>query len=221
MKEVKNELFENSFDYLLIGDLEENAFKLIKNLKENLDITNIPGLITKNVENLNLSFHENLDELPFPAWEEFPIKNYWQLGYAHGQSQAIDFYQFRLQRLPYPCGFCIVPDINDRRWRSRSPNSILNEIEYFKKIFSVSEFHFEDLNPTVNDKRTKALCKSLIENKLKIKWKIVAGTKVESIKIDTVELLSKSGCKYVSISPESGSEKVMKKSINRLTMIMQ
>ena len=74
LKEVKNELFENSFDYLLIGDLEENAFKLIKNLKENLDITKYTGLISKNVENLNLSFHENLDELPFPAWEEFPIK---------------------------------------------------------------------------------------------------------------------------------------------------
>ena len=39
----------------------------------------------------------------------------------------------------------------------------------------------------------------------------MAGTKVESIKNDeTVELLSKSGCKYISISPESGSSEVMK-----------
>ena len=39
----------------------------------------------------------------------------------------------------------------------------------------------------------------------------MACTKVESIKNDeTVELLSKSGCKYISISPESGSSEVMK-----------
>ena len=212
LKEVKNELFENSFDYLLVGDLEKNAFKLVKNLKENLAITNIPGLISKNIENLNLSFQENLDELPFPAWEEFPIKNYWQLGYAHGPISSDRFLSIQTSRgCPYPCGFCIVPEINDRRWRARSPNNILNEIKYFKKIFSVSEFHFEDLNPTVNDKRTRALCTSIIENKLKIKWKIVAGTKVESIKIDTVKLLSESGCKYISISPESGSKKIMNK----------
>ena len=79
----------------------------IKNLKENLDITNIPGLITKNVENLNLSFHENLDELPFPAWENFPIKNYWQLGYAHGPISS-KILSIRIKGCPYPCGFCIV-----------------------------------------------------------------------------------------------------------------
>ena len=41
--------------------------------------------------------------------------------------------------------------------------------------------------------------------------KIVAGTKVESIKkTSTVELMARSGCKYISISPESGSMKIMK-----------
>ena len=47
---------------------------------------------------------------------------------------------------------------------------------------------------------------------MNITWKIVAGTKVESIKkTSTVELMAKAGCKYISISPESGSMKIMKK----------
>ena len=76
----------------------------------------------------------------------------------------------------------------------------------------LKEFHLEDLNPTVNDKRTKSLCEEIIKQKIKIKWKIVAGTKVESIKDDqTVQLMSKAGCTYVSISPESGSKDLMKK----------
>tara|TARA_B110000259_G_C13902544_1_gene357491 strand:- start:226 stop:855 length:630 start_codon:yes stop_codon:yes gene_type:complete len=51
----------------------------------------------------------------------------------------------------------------------------------------------------------------MIKEKLDIKWKIVAGTKVESIKDEeTIELLSKSGCNYISISPESGSKEIMK-----------
>lgn len=212
LKEVKNELFQNSFDYLLVGDLEKSSYSLIDKLKNNLDISSIPGLISKDIQNLNLSFEQDLDQLPFPAWEEFPVKNYWNLGYAHGPISSNKFISIQTSRgCPYPCGFCIVPDINNRRWRSRSAESVIKEIEHLNTKFDIDEFHFEDLNPTVNDKRTKSICEGIIKKKLRINWKIVAGTKVESIKIDTVRLLKDSGCKYVSISPESGSEKVMNK----------
>ena len=55
----------------------------------------------------------------------------------------------------------------------------------------------------------------IINRKLKIHWKICAGTKIESIKNEeTIDLMQKSGCRYISISPESGSKNVMK-SINK------
>ena len=87
----------------------------------------------------------------------------------------------------------------------------MDEIEHYIKNYDVKEFHLEDLNPTVNEVRTKELCEEIIKRKLNITWKIVAGTKVESIKqTETVDLMAKAGCKYISISPESGSTKIMK-----------
>ena len=59
---------------------------------------------------------------------------------------------------PYPCNFCVVPKTNDRKWRARSPENTVAEIKYWKRKLGIDEFHFEDLNPTVNDKRTKKLC---------------------------------------------------------------
>ena len=116
---------------------------------------------------------------------------------------------------PYPCKFCIVPELNNRKWRYRTAKNIVDEIEYFKNNYSVNEFHVEDLNPTVNDKRTREICNEIINRKLKIHWKICAGTKIESIKNEeTIDLMQKSGCRYISISPESGSKNVMK-SINK------
>ena len=51
-----------------------------------------------------------------------------------------------------------------------------------------------------------SICSEIIKRNLNISWKIVAGTKVESIKKEqTVDLMAKSGCKYISISQESGS----------------
>ena len=47
--------------------------------------------------------------------------------------------------------------------------NVLKEIKFWQEKLGVNEFHFEDLNPTVNDKRTKEFCKFLIkENKLQL-----------------------------------------------------
>ena len=212
LNEIKNEFLQIGVDYIVIGDLENSALELFKNINNKDYLKKINGIISQDFRNQKINFVENLNSLSFPAWDEFPLDNYWDLGYSHGPLSSKKYLPILSSRgCPYPCNFCVVPNTNDRKWRSREPQNIVDEIQYWKEKFNVTEFHFEDLNPTVNDKRTKQLCNLLIQKNLKITWKIVAGTKVESIKNDeTVELLSKSGCKYISISPESGSSEVMK-----------
>jgi len=213
---IKEEFFNLGCDFILIGDLEYISVELHNNLKKIDYLKNLNGIITKNFCNDKINFVENLDDLSFPAWEDFPLENYWKLGYSHGPLSNNKYLPILGSRgCPYPCNFCVVPKTNERKWRSRTPENIVKELEYFKKNLKVVEFHFEDLNPTVNDTRTKDLCNLIVERNIQIKWKIVAGTKVESIKdFETVKLLKNSGCNYISISPESGSQELMK-SINK------
>jgi radical SAM superfamily enzyme YgiQ (UPF0313 family) len=45
---------------------------------------------------------------------------------------------------------------------------------------------------------------------MKIIWKLSSGTKAETIREEaTLELMARAGCRYISISPESGSAKVL------------
>ena len=208
---IRNEFLNIGCDYIIVGDLEKSALQLYNNLNQKEKIQNIQGIISKEFVNDKINFVENLDSLHFPAWEDFPLENYWELGYSHGPISNKKYLPILTSRgCPYPCNFCVVPKTNERKWRSRTPNNMLNEIKFWQNKLGITEFHFEDLNPTVNDKRTKEFCKLLIKENIKIEWKIVAGTKVESIKDDeTIELLSRAGCKYISISPESGSKQVM------------
>ena len=216
LSKVKEEFIDLGCEYILIGDLENISVDVYNNLGNEVFLKNINGIITKNFCNDKINFVENLDTLNFPAWEDFPLENYWMLGYSHGPLSSKKYLPILSSRgCPYPCNFCVIPKTNERRWRSRSPKNVVDELEYFIKKFDVKEFHFEDLNSTVNDNRTKELCNLIIKRNINIKWKIVAGTKVESIKNeDTVKLLKDSGCTYISISPESGSVELMK-SINK------
>ena len=212
LSNIKNEFLDIGCDYIIIGDLEKPALELYNNINKPDLIKNIGGVISKEFNNDKINFVEDLDLLDFPAWEDFPLKNYWELGYSHGPLSNKKYLPMLTSRgCPYPCNFCVIPKTNERKWRSRTPKNILDEIKFWQKKLGVKEFHFEDLNPTVNDKRTKEFCNLIIKENIIIEWKIVAGTKVESIKDDeTIELLSRAGCKYISISPESGSKEVMK-----------
>jgi radical SAM superfamily enzyme YgiQ (UPF0313 family) len=80
-----------------------------------------------------------------------------------------------------------------------------------KKIFGVEEFHLEDLNPTIDKKRMQNLAEEIIKKKLKIIWKIGSGTKIETVDEETLTIMAKSGCTFLSLSPETGSIELLKK----------
>jgi radical SAM superfamily enzyme YgiQ (UPF0313 family) len=76
-----------------------------------------------------------------------------------------------------------------------------------KNKFQVDEFHFEDLNSSVSTNRLLELAEKI--QSLSITWKIVAGTKAETLdSFDTLKKLFDSGLRYFSFSPESGSNRV-------------
>ena len=211
LKKVSQEFFNIGCDYLLTGENEISISEIYLSIKKNKTLNNITGLISTTFSNPK-NIIDKLDDLPFPNWDKFPLEKYWSLGHAHGPLSSKKYLPILTSRgCPYPCKFCIVPELNNKKWRYRSAKNIVDEIEYFKKKYSIDEFHIEDLNPTINDNRTRKICYEILKRNITIKWKICAGTKIETIKNEeTIDLMFKAGCKYISISPESGSKEVMK-----------
>jgi anaerobic magnesium-protoporphyrin IX monomethyl ester cyclase len=213
LRPVAQQLFAAGADYLLSGEAEERAVRLIAALEQGAGgdvLAEIDGLSSPGLDNPVKAYNWELDQLPFPAWDLFPLEGYWSLRFAHGPQSAKKYLPMLTSRgCPFPCRFCVVPATNARTWRFRSGGSVADEMAYMKERFGVTEFHWEDLNPTVNDRRMHALCQEIIRRDLGVTWKIVAGTKVESMRTEeTVELMARAGCRYISISPESGSKRV-------------
>jgi len=211
LRKVKNDFLKIGVDIIICGDPETKVKELYFKILKKEDYSLINNIITNDFDNYKNDNIENIDELPFPEWDGFNLENYWSLKHAHGPFNKKKYLPILTSRgCPYPCKFCVIPTTTYRKWRGRSAKNVVDEIEYMKRQYGVSEFHVEDLNPTVNEKRTIKICEELINRNIKIKWKIVSGTKIESIKnLNTIDLMAKSGCNYISISPESGSAKVM------------
>lgn len=211
---VADEFFKAGADYILTGEGEHRAVHLAAALaaadsREKLQ--QIDGLGSREFYNEPAGNINNLDDLSFPAWDLFPLDSYWNLRFAHGPQTARRYLPILTSRgCPYSCGFCVSPSTNIRKWRARTAQSVVDEMEQFSKKFKLSEFHLEDINPTVSDMRIREICNEILSRGLNIIWKIAAGTKVETIKNeDTIDLMAKAGCRYISISPETGSEHLL------------
>jgi len=211
---VSDDFLKSGADFIVLGDPEKKCSDILNSIKKR-KVPKTDGIIFeskgKKIIRHGKSYPTDLDELPFPAWHFFPIKNYWKLAYSHAPFEKSYLPLLTSRGCPYNCEFCITPQMFGRIWRPRSPKNVVDEIEHYIKRFKVKEFHIEDFNPTISKQRTIGICKEILKRNLKIKLKIVAGTKAETIDNEAILWMKKAGFTYISISPETGSERMLAK----------
>jgi radical SAM superfamily enzyme YgiQ (UPF0313 family) len=145
-----------------------------------------------------------------PKWEGFPLENYWGLDYAHAPKTNKKYIQIYTSfGCPGTCNFCINKYINKSCWRPKTLVQVIEELSYWCSM-GVTEFHIEDLNPSVRKDRIVHLCNFILFHGMRINLKIAAGTKIDYLDEDTLKLMADAGFTYISFSPESGSGWVLK-----------
>ncbi len=207
LAEVASTFYDAGADTLLLGESDDSLPRWLDTPWK--DEPTRPGFLSLEQADSPV----DLSSVSFPAWDLFPLRSYWLLGHAHGPLSSSRYLAVQTSRgCPYHCRFCVTPALNHGRWRPRPAESVVEEMRWAQRRFNVHEFHWEDLNPTVDDQRTKAICEAILRNGMPLPtWKIVSGTKVESLKDEeTIRLMARSGCTYMSISPETGSPRVLK-----------
>ena len=69
---------------------------------------------------------------------------------------------------PHRCGFCYNTLFNKNRWRAKSPNRVLDEIEYILAKFpNVKIIDPIDDNVFVDQQRVQEICQGILDRKLR------------------------------------------------------
>lgn len=219
LMEVADQFIRRGVHCVIGGEPEDRCAEVARRLAASRPLFGIPGTVHAGdgsvaapVREDSARLPENLDALPMPAWELWDLKGYWTMGFAHAPVKKKDrFLPLLTSRgCPFRCAFCISPGLNPR-WRPRSAKHVVDEMEHFNKTLGINDFHISDLNPTVNNERIREMCRDILHRGLAITWKFAQGTKIETIKDrETLELMAKAGCVYISFSPETGSKRLLK-----------
>ena len=206
---VKKDFFDAGADNLICGEPYHNWHQIKKYINSEI-IPKPENIVSSDSDNVPKRIIDKYAKYPVPAWDLVNLENYWSLPYSHGPKTKKFLPVLTSRGCPYPCDFCVVPETNNRRWRANSAEEVVSELLFLKKKYGVSDFQVEDLNPTVDHKRWEKICKILIKKNADIRFYFVSGTKAETVHIDTIKLFSEAGCRFISISPESGSQELMK-----------
>lgn len=153
----------------------------------------------KIIRNPDRPYIENLDELPFPArhlWPMEKLREYEDILYLATSRGCV-----------YWCEFCATVRMHGRKYRMRSPENVVDELEYLHKTFNVSKFTFCDDAFTVDQPRTEKICSEIMRRGLKIEWN--CGTRVDMITEELLLKMKEAGCISVWFGVESGSQKVL------------
>jgi len=155
---VEQTLSSPWIDILVRGEGEFTFKELIeKGSPENINGLSykINGKIFHNPER---PFLKNLDELKFPS--RHLVKNY-TYKIFNMNCDAIE----TSRGCPQGCRFCSTPVVYKRRWRARSVENVIKELEIISKNKKISDVFFVDDNILVDMKRVGQLCIEIIRGK--------------------------------------------------------
>ncbi len=212
---------DENIDYVVIGEGEYVLKDLIGSFLGENDLPSIGICYRKGKEIANLGHSDyihDLDTLPAPAYHLIEFEKYANRNPIRKSVDSPRDYPYARvltsRGCPFNCSFCQVGSISGRTFRPRSVDGLLKEIEYLKVTYKIKSLIFDDDNLFTDKNRAKAIFKGMIEKGLDMPWVAIA-TAVFKLDKELIKLMRESGCEYIDVAIESGTERVLKKIINK------
>jgi anaerobic magnesium-protoporphyrin IX monomethyl ester cyclase len=211
-------LKQENVDFVVIGEPELTVLELAKTLanEKEAKLSQIKGI--GFIENGKVTitpprpFIEDLDTLPFPARHLLPMKQFFEAAKKipiSGNLKKPSIRMLTSRGCPQNCIFCSNNIVMGRKWRGRSAENVVAEIEQIVNTYGVRQIDFLDDNIAFNRKRLETICNLLIEKRLCIEWCTPNGVRADSLDAELLAKMRAAGCKKILVAPESGVQRIV------------
>lgn len=197
-------LKEDYVDFVVVNEGEETAqeLALILSGRKSADWAGVAGLAYRDADGTPM-FHRERDFIAdldrfYPRWELIDVEKY--LIPSGPYTRAIPVYISR--GCPFRCGFCYNEVVMKRTWRQHSDEFILNQIQWLKDNYRIDAVDYAD---DYLFGRIKPM-QRLVE-KVGMPWS--GQVRVQLLKPEFVTWMRETGCQWVNIGAESGSQAVL------------
>ncbi len=193
-------------DAVCIGEGERTIVETAERIEEGKSLEGVKGLIYKEgskiFENERRGFIENLDSLPFPAFDLMPLDKYTLLGQKLEQ-----FPMITSRGCPFGCRYCSSSLFLGRKFRARSAKNVVDEMEWLAEEFGAKHIAFGDDTFTLNKKRVFEICDEIVRRGLDIEWS--CSSRVDTMNYELLKKMKGAGCVAIYYGVESANQKTL------------
>jgi len=221
---------ETQVDIAVIGEGERTMPDLCRAIEARADLNEISGLHFRQnnriIQNEPCRNIQNLDEIPFPAWDLLPMDIYlknpiWGDVASNSSGFRKDIKVTRSMNIissrgcPFSCNYCYHL-FGRSKYRFRSAQNVIDEIEILVDRYSVDFIGFVDDNMMASEKRLLEFCDLMEQKRFTLTWG--CHGRVTSAKPDVLNRMAEVGCVWIGYGIESGSQKILDAMNKRATV---
>lgn len=204
-------------DAIVIGEGEVTMLELLTALQNKTGLQDVNGIAY--IENGNFvktaprELIQDIDSIPFPAWDLFPMDHYALLRLPNIKNSERCMPVLSGRGCTFTCNFCYRMD---KGFRPRSSESIIEEIQILKIDYGISYIAFSDELLMSSVQRTTELCEAFIKAKLNIHWD--CNGRLNYATPDVLNLMKDAGCVFINYGIESMDEQALRNMKKALTV---
>jgi radical SAM superfamily enzyme YgiQ (UPF0313 family) len=195
------------FDIVVRHEAEKTLPAVLANL-ERRDFSQIPGLTwrtrAKIEETPGSPRIDDLDTLPWLDYGLYPI-----------HELCLDLLRVEAGRgCPFACYFCSTATFFQRRYRLKSPERIVAEMDALRDHYAPPEFKLDHDLFTVDRRKVRAFCDAVQGSGHR--WRVSA--RVDCVDEELLERMAAAGCVGLYFGMETGSRRMQRISAKRLDL---
>lgn len=206
-----------NIDFVVTGEGERTICELVGALENGRDVSGIDGLALKTGAGIKVNprrkMIEDIDSIPFPAWDLVDMEEYLNFTTRHSQNPLPASHRLMpmstSRGCPFGCIYC--HNIFGKRIRLRSAENVLREIELLVERYAIGEIEILDDIFNFDLDRAKRICDEIVKRGIKIKLSFPNALRVDGMDEELVVKLKAAGTHLIYYAIESGSPAVQKR----------
>jgi len=212
-------------DYAVIGEGEKTVVELVDAIRDKSGVYKVKGIAYRNHDIHINPMREpivDLDAIPYPARHLLDMSRY---STHHFKSFGLKLpcnvkstTMVTSRGCPYLCSYCFK-DVWGQKWRGRSPENIITEMELLNRDYGFNGFVFNDDTFVVDRKRAIDFCKILFfDSSLRGRIKWYCNGRVNLMDVDLLGVMAQSGCVGIAYGIESGNQEILDSIKKQITL---